>query len=110
MMVIEAMKMEHTIAAPRDGIVAAVHYAAGDPVEEGAELIALAEEQAGLMRDEEFSPGLLHLLKMAVGVGDIDELRRFRAARLKERGAACSIPATTRAAPRRCWPAARSTG
>jgi len=45
MMVIEAMKMEHTIAAPRDGIVEAVHYAAGDPVEEGAELIALAEEK-----------------------------------------------------------------
>jgi 3-methylcrotonyl-CoA carboxylase alpha subunit len=43
MMVIEAMKMEHTIAAPRDGIVEAVHYAAGDPVEEGAELIALGE-------------------------------------------------------------------
>jgi 3-methylcrotonyl-CoA carboxylase alpha subunit len=43
MMVIEAMKMEHTIAAPRDGIVAAVNFAAGDPVEEGAELIALAE-------------------------------------------------------------------
>jgi len=47
MMVIEAMKMEHTIAAPRDGTVAAVHFAAGDPVEEGAELIALAEEKAG---------------------------------------------------------------
>jgi len=47
MMVIEAMKMEHTIAAPRDGVVAAVHYAAGDPVEEGAELIALAEAKAG---------------------------------------------------------------
>jgi len=30
--------------------------------------------------------GPLHLLKMAVGVGDLDELRRFRAARLKERG------------------------
>lgn len=29
----------------------------------------------------------LHLLKMAVGVADLDELRRFRAARLKERGA-----------------------
>src|SRR5437762_13666157 len=28
----------------------------------------------------------LHRLKMAVGVGDVDELRRFRAARLKERG------------------------
>ena len=47
MIVIDAMKMEHTIAAPRDGIVAAVHYAAGDPVEEGAELIALAGEQPG---------------------------------------------------------------
>ena len=43
------------------------------------------------MRDGELGPvdhnrGPLHLLKMAVGVGDIDELRRFRAARLKERG------------------------
>ena len=41
--VLEAMKMEHTIAAPRDGTVAAVHCAAGDLVEEGTELIALAE-------------------------------------------------------------------
>ena len=39
------------------------------------------------MQDGEFGSGPLHLLKMAVGVGDIDELRRFRAARLKERGA-----------------------
>src|SRR5260370_11059661 len=38
------------------------------------------------MREEEFAPAPLHLLKMAVGIGDIDELRRFRAARLKERG------------------------
>jgi len=36
------MKMEHTIAAPRDGTVASVHFAPGDLVEEGAELIALA--------------------------------------------------------------------
>ena len=43
MLVVEAMKMEHTIAAPRDGTVAAVRYALGDLVEEGAELIALAE-------------------------------------------------------------------
>ena len=43
MMVIEAMKMEHTIAAPRDGVVETVHYRAGDPVEEGAELIALTQ-------------------------------------------------------------------
>jgi hypothetical protein len=38
------------------------------------------------MRGAEFVPAPLHLLKMAVGIGDIDELRRFRAARLKERG------------------------
>ena len=43
LLVIEAMKMEHTIAAPRDGTVAAVHYAPGDLVEEGAELIALRD-------------------------------------------------------------------
>jgi 3-methylcrotonyl-CoA carboxylase alpha subunit len=43
LLVLEAMKMEHTIAAPRDGVVATVHYAAGDLVDEGAELIALAE-------------------------------------------------------------------
>ncbi len=42
LIVVEAMKMEHTIAAPRDGVVAAVHYAPGELVEEGAELIALA--------------------------------------------------------------------
>jgi 3-methylcrotonyl-CoA carboxylase alpha subunit len=43
LMVVEAMKMEHTIAAPRDGVVAAIRYAPGDLVEEGAELIALEE-------------------------------------------------------------------
>jgi 3-methylcrotonyl-CoA carboxylase alpha subunit len=41
LMVIEAMKMEHTIAAPADGTVEAVRYAVGDLVEEGAELISL---------------------------------------------------------------------
>jgi 3-methylcrotonyl-CoA carboxylase alpha subunit len=42
LLVIEAMKMEHTIAAPYDGMVAAAPYAVGDLVEEGVELIALA--------------------------------------------------------------------
>ena len=37
--VIEAMKMEHTILAPADGIVGTVHVAAGDLVEEGATLL-----------------------------------------------------------------------
>ena len=45
LIVIEAMKMEHTIAAPRNGTVETVRYAIGDLVEEGAELIALAEPQ-----------------------------------------------------------------
>jgi 3-methylcrotonyl-CoA carboxylase alpha subunit len=42
LMIIEAMKMEHTVSAPADGIVEAVRFAVGDLVEEGAELIALA--------------------------------------------------------------------
>lgn len=37
-LVLEAMKMEHTVRAPADGVVAALRYAAGDLVEEGAEL------------------------------------------------------------------------
>jgi 3-methylcrotonyl-CoA carboxylase alpha subunit len=43
LMVLEAMKMEHTIAAPADGVVARVSYAAGDLVEEGAMLLAFEE-------------------------------------------------------------------
>jgi 3-methylcrotonyl-CoA carboxylase alpha subunit len=31
--------MEHTIAAPGDGEILAVHYQAGDLVEEGADLL-----------------------------------------------------------------------
>jgi 3-methylcrotonyl-CoA carboxylase alpha subunit len=42
LMVLEAMKMEHTIAAPADGTVERVHFAPGDLVEEGAELIAFS--------------------------------------------------------------------
>ncbi len=42
LMVLEAMKMEHTIAAPADGVVKAVRFAAGDQVTEGTELIEFA--------------------------------------------------------------------
>ena len=38
------------------------------------------------MHDGANGAGPLHLLKMAVGVGDIDELRRIRKQRRKERG------------------------
>jgi len=37
----EAMKMEHTIAAPRDGTVGQLLYAVGDQVVEGEELLRL---------------------------------------------------------------------
>ena len=40
--VMEAMKMEHTIAAPQDGVVGEVLYAPGDQVTEGAELLRLS--------------------------------------------------------------------
>ena len=39
--VMEAMKMEHTIAAPMDGVVQELLYAPGDQVAEGAELLRL---------------------------------------------------------------------
>ena len=41
--VIEAMKMEHTIHAPRDGVVSDCLYAPGDQVGEGSELLRLQE-------------------------------------------------------------------
>ena len=40
--VMEAMKMEHTIAAPADGTVSELLYAPGDQVAEGSELLKLA--------------------------------------------------------------------
>jgi 3-methylcrotonyl-CoA carboxylase alpha subunit len=43
--VLEAMKMEHTLSAARDGIVAEVMAAAGDQVEAGAALIRLQEDE-----------------------------------------------------------------
>jgi 3-methylcrotonyl-CoA carboxylase alpha subunit len=44
LMILEAMKMEHTIAAPADGTVAAVHYRAGDRVKEGADLVDIDDQ------------------------------------------------------------------
>jgi 3-methylcrotonyl-CoA carboxylase alpha subunit len=41
--VLEAMKMEHTIAAPRDGTVAELLFAPGDQVSEGGELLSLEQ-------------------------------------------------------------------
>ena len=46
-MVIEAMKMEHSITAPHDGVVRAIHFARGDRVPEGSELLALSRAGDG---------------------------------------------------------------
>jgi 3-methylcrotonyl-CoA carboxylase alpha subunit len=42
LLILEAMKMEHTITAPADGVVKEIHYGPGEQVLEGAELITLA--------------------------------------------------------------------
>ena len=39
LLILEAMKMEHTITAPKNGRVKAFRYAAGDQVADGAELV-----------------------------------------------------------------------
>ena len=39
LLVLEAMKMEHTICAPADGTVQAFYFEAGEQVTEGAELV-----------------------------------------------------------------------
>jgi propionyl-CoA carboxylase alpha chain len=44
-LVLEAMKMQHTVAAPADGVVTEVHVAAGSQVESGAVLAVVEEEQ-----------------------------------------------------------------
>ncbi|BCS52767.1 acetyl/propionyl/methylcrotonyl-CoA carboxylase subunit alpha [Geobacter sp. SVR] len=44
LVILEAMKMEHTIAAPRDGLVSEIHFSVGAVVNEGAELLAFAAD------------------------------------------------------------------
>jgi 3-methylcrotonyl-CoA carboxylase alpha subunit len=44
LMILEAMKMEHTIAAPAAGAVMAVHYGAGDRVKEGTDLVVIEDD------------------------------------------------------------------
>ncbi len=47
LMIIEAMKMEHRISAPFDGVVEAVHFSPGDRVPEGSELLSLSPRADG---------------------------------------------------------------
>ena len=46
LLILEAMKMEHTITAPAAGTVSAVNYGQGEQVQEGADLIDLDESPA----------------------------------------------------------------
>ena len=46
LLVLEAMKMEHSILAPADGVVESLDYAVGDLVEEGVALLSLEIEEA----------------------------------------------------------------
>ena len=43
--IIEAMKMEHTLCAPADGTVTGFYFQAGDQVEGGAELLDIVPEE-----------------------------------------------------------------
>ncbi|HEY4344436.1 MAG TPA: acetyl/propionyl/methylcrotonyl-CoA carboxylase subunit alpha [Parvibaculum sp.] len=47
LIVMEAMKMEQTLAAAVDGVIASVNVAAGDQVEAGAALVVFKEKAAG---------------------------------------------------------------
>jgi 3-methylcrotonyl-CoA carboxylase alpha subunit len=44
LLVMEAMKMEHTIVAPADGVIEEILFAVGDQVSEGAELVRFVSE------------------------------------------------------------------
>ena len=45
LLILEAMKMEHTITAPNDGVVKQVLFAVGDQVGDGDELLQLEADE-----------------------------------------------------------------
>ncbi len=45
LMILEAMKMEHTITAPRDGLISSLNFTVGSLVSEGVELLAIVAEE-----------------------------------------------------------------
>jgi acetyl-CoA/propionyl-CoA carboxylase biotin carboxyl carrier protein len=67
LVVLESMKMEISIAAPRDGSVAKVLVAAGDQVDRGAVLIELAEDEPVEVGSPVGDKGLRVALKDAPG-------------------------------------------
>jgi biotin carboxyl carrier protein len=53
LVVLEAMKMEHSLAAPWAGTVKSVSVKPGDRVEEGADLVVLEPLEGGSLRQPE---------------------------------------------------------
>jgi 3-methylcrotonyl-CoA carboxylase alpha subunit len=45
LMILEAMKMEHTIHAPYDGLLTNIFFSLGAQVTEGAQLVSLQTEE-----------------------------------------------------------------
>jgi 3-methylcrotonyl-CoA carboxylase alpha subunit len=45
LVILEAMKMEHTIAAPSAGMVKSFRFSVGEQVADGAELVEFAAEE-----------------------------------------------------------------
>jgi len=45
LLILEAMKMEHQIVAPRDGTIATINCAEGELVQPGVELVTLNDER-----------------------------------------------------------------
>jgi 3-methylcrotonyl-CoA carboxylase alpha subunit len=45
LLILEAMKMEHPIVAPRDGKIAAIHCTEGELVQPGVELVTMNDER-----------------------------------------------------------------
>jgi 3-methylcrotonyl-CoA carboxylase alpha subunit len=53
LLVMEAMKMEHTVIAPQRGLVKSFRFAVGDQVSDGVELVEFeADKAAATARDE----------------------------------------------------------
>lgn len=51
LMILEAMKMEHTIKAPEDGVISDIFYPVGTQVSEGVQLLALTSDDATTRND-----------------------------------------------------------
>jgi 3-methylcrotonyl-CoA carboxylase alpha subunit len=52
LLILEAMKMEYTIAAPRGGVVTRLNYPEGSLVSEGAELLEIDDGEPRAMPEE----------------------------------------------------------